>query len=276
MRTSLASKAVVHALLLVGVAIIVYPFYLTLVSVFKTPLEAADNYFALPQSLNLDNLRIVFSLPALGLSLRNSALITVMSAVAISILVPMVSYPISRNFGKAYYKILFYAFVSGIFVPIQMLMLPIVKLMTKLGLTNPLGLVLIYLVASLIQGVFLCVGYLRTVPMELEEAAEMDGCGPLRSFFSVIYPLMRPIIVTLLIINTLWIWNDFTLPMILLNKDSSYWTLPLLQYNLKARVDLGTTVQYAAYAIGIVPIVALYAAMQKHIIGGLTDGSLKS
>jgi len=276
MRTSILNKALVHALLLVGVAIIVYPFYLTLISVFKTPLEAADDYFSLPQSLNMDNLRIVFSLPSIGLAIRNSVLITVVSAVVISILVPMVSYPISRNIGKAYYRLLFYLFVSGLFVPIQMLMLPIVKLMTKLELTNPFGLILIYLTASLIQGVFLCVGYLRTVPFELEEAAEIDGCGAARSFFSVIYPLMRPIVVTLLIINTLWIWNDFILPMILLNKDSSYWTLPLLQYNLKARVDLGTTVQYAAYAIGIFPILVLYLSMQKHIIGGLTDGSLKS
>ncbi|WP_052475797.1 carbohydrate ABC transporter permease [Cohnella kolymensis] len=240
-----------HLVMLAGVVLIAYPVYLTFITAFKTPLEAANNYFALPESLTWINFEKLFAMPSIWPSITNSIIITAISAMIIAILVPMVSYPISRNFGQTYYRIVFYMFIFGMFVPVQMLMLPLVKMMTFFHLTNPIGLVLVYLSGSLIQGVFLCVGYLRTVPLELEEAAEIDGCNAWTAFFKVIYPVMRPIVATILIINALWIWNEFLLPLVLLNKDSSYWTLPLFQYNLNARTDLGTTVQFAAYALSI-------------------------
>jgi len=269
-------KGCIHLALLFGAALIVYPVYLVFIMVFKTPMEAAESYFSLPSSLRLDNLRTIFAMPAIWSTIRNSLVITITSALLISILVPMVAYPISRNFNKPYFKMLFYLFISGMFVPMQMLMLPTVKMMTKFHLTNPFGLVLIYLSGSLIQGVFLCVGYLRTVPLELDEAAEMDGCGVWSVFQKVIYPVMSPIVVTLLIINSLWIWNEFLMPLILMNKSMSYWTLPLLQFNLKARSDLGTTVQFASYILTVFPMLLLYIFTQKYIVGGLTEGSIKN
>lgn len=272
----LISRFCIHLLLLGGAMLIIYPVYLVFIMVFKTPMEAAESYFSLPRAFNLDNLRKVFSMSTIWSTIRNSFAITIISAAIISILVPMVSYSISRNYNKRYFKSLFYLFLSGMFVPMQMLMLPTVKMMSKLGLTNPLGLVLIYLSGSLIQGTFLCVGYLRTVPLELDEAAEMDGCNVGMVFMKVIYPVMRPIVVTLLIINSLTIWNEFLLPLILLNKSMNFWTLPLLQFNLKARTDLGTTVQFASYILTVFPMLTLYIFTQKYIISGLTDGSLKN
>ncbi|MOA35375.1 Trehalose transport system permease protein SugB [compost metagenome] len=147
--------------------------------------------------------------------------------------------------------------------------------MGNLNLLNQYGLIIQYVTFSLAQGVFLCVGHLKNVPFELDEASKIDGCGTWTTFMKIIYPLMTPILVTITVLNTLWIWNDFQLPLILLNKSSDYWTLPLFIYNFRGEYTFNYPVIFAGLLLTIIPVLILYAFLQKKLIGGLIEGSLK-
>jgi raffinose/stachyose/melibiose transport system permease protein len=155
-------------------------------------------------------------------------------------------------------------------------MLPLVKTMAALHLMNQGGLVILYITLALCQGVFLCVGYLKSIPFDLEEMAFIDGCSVWVAFLRIIYPLMFPILVTVMIMNALWIWNDFLLPLVILNKTQAYWTLPLFQFNFKGQYSFDYNLAFASFFLSMLPIVILYAIFQKYIIGGLTEGSVKS
>lgn len=155
-------------------------------------------------------------------------------------------------------------------------MIPITSMMSKFGLSNIPGLIILYLAYSIPQTLFLYVGYIKTsVPEEIDEAAAIDGAGRVRMYFQIAFPLMKPMHATALIINALWIWNDFLLPLLILNKDSSYWTLPLFQYNYSGQYfnDFGPS--FASYVVGIVVILIVYLVFQKNIISGMTNGAVK-
>ncbi|MFD0961720.1 carbohydrate ABC transporter permease [Paenibacillus chungangensis] len=123
--------------------------------------------------------------------------------------------------------------------------------------------------------IFLCVGFLKNIPLELDQASKIDGCGVWLTFSRIIYPLLMPIIATILILNSLWIWNDFQLPLIKLNTHPDLWTLPLFIYNFKSEVSFDYTLALAAFALSMAPIAIMYALTHKMIIGGLTEGSIK-
>jgi raffinose/stachyose/melibiose transport system permease protein len=155
-------------------------------------------------------------------------------------------------------------------------MVPLAHFTSKTGLMNSRGLILIYITYALCQGVFLFVAYFKAVPSEIEEAAEIDGCGVVSSFFRIVYPLVKPMTATIIILNTLWIWNDFLLPLIILNKQASFWTLPLFQYNFKSQFTFDYNLAFASFLFSIVPMLIFYAFLQRYIIEGLTAGSVKT
>ena len=152
----------------------------------------------------------------------------------------------------------------------------ITSMMTKLGLSNITGLIILYLAYAVPQTLFLYVGYIKTaIPVDLDEAAEIDGCGKFRMYFQIMFPLMKPMHATTLIINALWIWNDFLLPLLLLNKDDSNWTLPLFQYNYQGQYFSDYGPSFASYVVGIIVILSVYLVFQRNIISGMTNGSVK-
>ena len=166
--------------------------------------------------------------------------------------------------------------ILGIFVPFQVIMIPITVMMSKLGLANMWGLVLLYLTYAIPQTLFLYVGYIKiSVPDSLDEAAEIDGADRFTTYRRIIFPMLKPMHATTLIINALWFWNDFMLPLLILNKDSKMWTLPLFQYNYQGQYfnDYGTS--FASYIVGIVTITIVYLIFQKHIISGMSNGAVK-
>ena len=182
----------------------------------------------------------------------------------------MAAFSIARNLSKKKAFALMYSFlILGIFVPFQVIMIPITTMMTKLGLSNIPGLIILYLAYAIPQTLFLYVGYIKTaIPEELDEAAEIDGCGKFRMYFQIAYPLMKPMHATTLIINALWIWNDFLLPLLILNKDNSNWTLPLFQYNYQGQYFSDYGPSFASYVVGIIVILIVYLIFQKNIISG--------
>lgn len=269
-------KLGIYFLLGIGLLLILFPLYLTIITAMKTPAESAKNFFSLPTSFYLENFKAVMSRANFSQYVMNSVVITGVSLLIITFFVPMVSYSIARNLKKKYYKFLFAYFTMGIFIPFQVIMIPVTKLMTKLHLMNKTGLIILYVTFALIQGVFLFVGYIKTLPYELEEAAYIDGCTTRQAYFKIIFPLLKPMTATVFIMNALWIWNDFLLPLLLLNKSPKYWTLQLFQYNFKSQYTFDYNLAFSSFLMSTLPIVIVFIFTQKHIIAGLTNGSVKS
>ncbi|WP_044480389.1 carbohydrate ABC transporter permease [Paenibacillus antibioticophila] len=270
-------SAISYILLSSGLVVVFLPLYLTVITAFKTSKESARNFFAFPSELYLGNFQEVLFNNDFAQFFTNSVLITVVAIALILLVVPLTAYAISRNMNKWYFKSLYILFIMGIIIPFQVIMLPVTRLMTELDLLNRFGLILLYVTYALTQGVFLYVGYIRTtIPKELEEAAEVDGCSKLRTYRSVIFPLLAPLTATVIIVNSFWIWNDFLLPLLILNKSETYWTLPLFQYNFKSQYSFNYNLAFASFVMTVIPIMLVYVFFQKQIIAGLTGGAVKS
>ncbi|HIY58910.1 MAG TPA: carbohydrate ABC transporter permease [Candidatus Tetragenococcus pullicola] len=265
-----------YLFLCLGFVLIFIPLYLTVLSSFKETNQITGNFFGLPNPFTFDNFQRLIS-DGISQYFFNSALISVVSVALITFFVPMAAFSIARNISRKKAFAVMYSFlILGIFVPFQVIMIPITSMMTRLGLSNIFGLIILYLSYAIPQTLFLYVGYIKTaIPVELDEAAEIDGCGKFRMYFQIAFPLMKPMHATTLIINALWIWNDFLLPLLILNKDSSNWTLPLFQYNYQGQYFSDFGPSFASYVVGIVVILLVYLVFQKNIISGMTNGSVK-
>lgn len=270
------SKILTLALLLLGLMAILVPLYLTVVSSFKTTANITGDFFGLPNPFTWLNYERVFD-DGLVIHFINSALITVVSIVLITLFVPIAAYALSRNMKRhTNYRVIYFLLIIGIFVPFQVVMLPITKLMSNLGMMNVPGLIILYLTFAIPQSLFLYTGYIQgSVPTELDEAAEIDGASKLQTYFKVIFPILKPMHATTIILNALWIWNDFLLPLLILNRDKNTWTLPLFQYNYQGQYFLDFGPSFASYVIGIIAILIVYLRFQKNIISGMTSGSVK-
>ena len=263
-------------IILIGIVLIAFPMYLTIVTAFKTGKETAQNFFGLPQTFYLGNFKEVIQNNDFLVYVSNSVLITVCSLLLILVVVPLVSYAITRNMEKFYYKSIYLMFSLGIFIPFQVIMLPVVKQMTNLSLLNKYGLIVLYVTYALAQGVFLYVGYIKNnMPPELEEAAYIDGASKTKTYVLIVFPMLKPMTATIIITNALWIWNDFLLPLLMLNKSSKYWTLPLFQYNFQSTYAVEYNLAFASFGLTIVPILIVYLIFQKYILAGMTNGAVK-
>ncbi|MHC5248604.1 carbohydrate ABC transporter permease [Enterococcus sp. LJL120] len=276
MKTKKKSAIFNYLFLFVGAVLILIPLILTITSSVKETKQIQTDFLGLPSPLTWDNFTRLLD-DGISQYFFNSVTITVVSILLILLFVPMAAYSIARNISKRKaFAILYTLLILGIFVPFQIIMIPIASLMTKLNLSSITGLIILYLAYSVPQTLFLYVGYIKnTVPVDIDEAAEIDGAGKLRMYFQIIFPLMKPMHATVLIVNALWIWNDFLLPLIILNKDASNWSLPLFQYNYSSQYlnDFGPS--FASYVVGIVVILIVYLVFQKNIISGMTNGSVK-
>src|SRR5699024_5515834 len=217
-------------LVLIGGSIfILFPRYLRIVVAFKTPAEMTGNVLALPESWRLDNFLEAIKVTNFFGALGNSIFVTFFTVVLTLVVHSMIAYAIARNLHKKGFKFLYYYIISAMFVPFPVIMLPVVKEASFLGLDNLLGLVLLNLVMQLALNVFIDVGYIKSIPLELEEAAIIDGATTWQVFWKVIFALMAPIHATVAILTALFAWNDFMSPLVLLS-DSSMHTLPLIHH----------------------------------------------
>lgn len=266
----------VYLILFGGILLMFIPLIMTIISSFKTTRDITGNFFGLPEEWTLDNYARLFE-DGVTQYFGNSAIITVVSIVLIIAVIPMAAFSIARHMDrKRIFSILYLLLIIGIFVPFQVIMIPMTKLMSQLGLSNITGLILLYLAYAVPQTLFLYVGYIKTiVPRDMDEAAEMDGCDKFTMYWKIIFPLMKPMHATVLIINALWVWNDFLLPLLVLNKDQGMWTLPLFQYNYQGMYFSDYGPSFASYVVGIIPILIVYLVFQKNIISGMTSGAVK-
>lgn len=265
-----------YILLTVGGILILIPLLVTVFSSFKTTKDIMGNFFSFPNPGTLDNYRRLLA-DGIGGYFWNSTVITVISVLLVMFFVPMAAYSIARNISKKRAFSLMYSFlILGIFVPFQVIMIPISVMMSKLGLANMWGLMLLYLTYAVPQTLFLYVGFIKMgVPESLDEAAEIDGASKITTYFKIVFPMLKPMHATTLIMNALWFWNDFMLPLLILNKDSKMWTLPLFQYNYQGQFFNDYGPSFASYVVGIITITIVYVIFQKNIIAGMSNGAVK-
>jgi len=271
-----AGNVVVLALLFVISLLFIAPILLVLLNSFKGKLFVLDTPFAFPNAESFTGLTNYIHgisatgfLPAFGWSL----FITVFSVAAIVLFSAMTAWYITRSVLK-FCKSLYFVFVFAMIVPFQMVMFPLTAVATKLHLDNPLGILLVYLGFGSAQAVFLFSGFVKSVPVAVEEAATIDGCTPVTAFFAVIFPMLTPIAITVAILNSMWVWNDFLLPYLLIG--SEYRTIPVaVQYLRGGYGSIDWGYMMAVIIMAVIPIIAFYFACQRHIIEGVTAGSVK-
>jgi len=277
LKAKLFKKIILYMLLLAGVLVILFPMYLTIITALKTTEETTKSFFAFPKSFYLGNFSEVIHSSKYFSYVFNSVIITSVSAFIIGIFVPLTAYPLARKMAdKKYFKFLYYYIVMGVFIPFQVIMVPAVKNLSRMHLLNRTGLIMMYVTMALCQGIFLCVSYIKSLPKELEEAAKIDGCNTVQTFFLIVFPLMKPMTSTVVILNSLWIWNDFLMPLLVLNKSKASWTLPLFQYNFKSEYTFNYSLAFASFLLAMLPIIILYAFIQRYIISGITNGAVKN
>lgn len=250
------------------------PLYFTVVTALKTPDELGGSGFGLPGAPAWGNFAEAWTLTDFPRALLNSAMITV-GAVLLTLLTnSMVAYAIARNMHRKLFKGLYFYFIAALFVPFPIIMLPVVKETALFGLDNQLGLILLYTVYGLSFNIFVYVAYIRSIPMELEEAAITDGASTWTVFWRVIFPLLGPMNATVGILTCLWAWNDFMLPLVILS-DPSAQTLPLAQFIFQGQFNTNYPVAFASYLMAMAPLLLVYLFAQRWVISGVMRGSTK-
>jgi raffinose/stachyose/melibiose transport system permease protein len=202
-----------------------------------------------------------------------SFFITICSVAVIILLTSMTAWFITRVKNR-FHNILYYIFAFSMIVPFQMVMFTMTKVANVMHLDNPIGIIFIYLGFGTGLSVFMFSGFVKSIPLELEEAAMIDGCNPLTTYFRVVMPVLKPIAVTVGILNTMWIWNDYLLPYLVIGTE--YKTIPIAIQYLKGgygSIDMGAMM--AMLVLAIIPIVVFYLACQKYIIEGVVAGAVK-
>ncbi|HZG85581.1 carbohydrate ABC transporter permease [Paenibacillus sp.] len=250
------------------------PFYFVVMNAFKDNAGILIDAAALPKELVVDNFSRVWTLLDFPRAFWNSLLVTVLSNVGLVIISSMAAWHLVRTPGR-FSQALFALFVAAMVIPFQTIMIPLVKLGASLHLVNSLpGLVVMYFGFGVSMTLFLYHGFVKTVPLEIEESAGIDGCGPFGVFWRIVFPLLQPITVTVLILNTLWFWNDYLLPRLML-QDAELRTIPVAMSALFAQYNKQWDLGLAGLVIGTLPIVVFFLLLQKHIIRGIAAGSGK-
>lgn len=256
--------------------IFIIPVIVVLINSFKGQFYITESPFSLPDNITFSGLsNYITGIKKTGFisAFFYSVFITISSVFTIVLGTSMTAWYLARVKNK-FTTLIYYLFVFSMIVPFQMVMFTMSKISNSLHLDNPLGIIVIYLGFGAGLSVFIFTGFTKTIPPEIEEAATVDGCGPIRMFFSVVFPVLRPTAVTVAILNTMWIWNDYLLPYLIIGKD--YKTIPIavqyLQGGYGSR-DMGALM--AMLVLTIIPIILFYIICQKYIIQGVVAGAVK-
>ena len=269
------NKTVTWILLAIALIFILSPFYFIVVNSFKPLSEIAADGFALPKHFSLDNYTTAWTRLKFGRALFNTTAVTILSTVGPIIFGSMAGYWFARHYNK-FTKPIYLLMIGSMAIPFQAVMIPFAKVAKAMHLMNSIwGLAVCFWAFSLPISIFLVFGATKSVPLEIEEAAMIDGCTPLRTFFSVVLPIMKPTYISVGILETMWIWNDFLLPYLVLDLNK-YKTISIAIQYMKGsygRVDMGAVM--AALILAVIPVVIFYLACQKHIIKGVAAGAVK-
>lgn len=268
----------IFAFLCVLVAVFLTPIFFVFMNSFKGKLFISDVPFALPTGnmfVGLENYTEGIRKTGFFSAFGWSAFITVASVAVIILFTSMTAWYITRVKSKLT-SALYYGFVFSMVVPFQMIMFTMSKLADMLHLNNPIGMVVLYLGFGSGLSVFMFSGFVKSIPYEIEEAAMIDGCNPVQTFFSIVMPILKPTAITVAILNAMWIWNDYLLPYLVIGVATPYKTIPVaVQYLMGSygAKDYGSLM--ALLVLAIIPIIVFYLSCQKYIIEGVVAGAVK-
>ena len=257
----------------------IMPILIVLMNSFKSNAAVNTQTFAFP---NADSF-VGFQNYIKGMTFGNdpflkavgySLFITLASTALILVCTSMAAWYVSRV-GSFFSKIVYYLCVFSMVVPFQMVMFTLSRTANQLSLDTPWTIPVIYLGFGAGLAVFMFCGFVKSIPLEIEEAAAIDGCGPVRTFFQVVLPMMKPTMISVGVLEIMWVWNDFLLPYLVLDR-TEYMTIPIVIQHLKGsygQVDMGATM--ALILLSILPVIIFYLCCQKHIIKGVAAGAVK-
>lgn len=274
-RNKLASGTRVFVVICITL-LFVSPLYISLIYSLKTPAEMGTSTpLALPQSLYLGNFRdVIVKNSDFQTGFVNSILTTVAIVGVLTIITPMAAYVLARNRSRVY-NFIYYIFLMGILIPFQCIMFPTYVNLKNAGMMNTLGgFIVVRSGFQIGMCILILTDFVRTVPTDLEEAANIDGASILRTFWSVVYPLMKPINVTMLVLNTLFSWNDFYVSVTILQSVQNR-TLPLAQFVYRSESGVDVNLAFAFFTLSMLPVLILYLFSQKYIVSGIMSGAVK-
>jgi raffinose/stachyose/melibiose transport system permease protein len=261
---------VLEPLMVIFALVFIYPALFIVISAFKPDADIVLKPLALPASLFLDNFARAWTVMNFPVTLWNTFLVTAASVTGVVFLSSMAAYMLARTETR-YSWAIYAAFAFALVIPFQIIMVPVAVLASDLGLTSLGGIVPIYWGLGSPMAVFMFHGFVKSVPKELEESASIDGAGQFYVFFKIVLPLLTPIVATVVIINSLWVWNDFLLPLIVVKQG----TLQLEQMKFNGQFLKEYGPMTASLTLSATPIVAFYLVLQKHIIKGISSGAVK-
>jgi raffinose/stachyose/melibiose transport system permease protein len=265
-------------LLALGTLTILFPLYMAVIIAFKSPSEMTNDIagaLGFPESWSLSNFKEAMEITDFWHTLGNSILITGSTIVLALVIHSMAGYAIGRSMArKKGFKLVYYYIVSGMFVPFAILMMPLVKETSIFGLDNRLGVIILYVVFYMPMNVMLYSGYLKNVPLAMEEAADIDGASAWKTYWTIIFPMMKPMHATVAVLTALGTWNDVMTPLVIIS-GSENTTLPLAQLNFQTQFGTNYNLAFASYLLALIPILIFYIICQKQIIGGIANGAVK-
>lgn len=265
-------------LLILGLSAIALPLYMTIVIAFKQPTEMTNSIagiLSLPQTWSLHNFKEAMRVTDFWHSLGNSLMITIVTVGLSLVIHSLMGYALARNRKESkFYNFVYLFIVSGMFVPFAILMMPLAKQTAEMGLENWFGVVLLYVVFYMPMNILLYSGYLVNIPLALEEAAKVDGASIWKTYWSVIFPVMKPMHATVAVLTALSVWNDVMTPLVIM-AGKEWNTLPLAQLNFLSQFGTNYNLAFASYLLSLVPILIFYLICQKQILDGVVNGAVK-
>ena len=264
--------------LILGTIVVFFPLYMAVIIAFKQPSEMTNDIagaLAFPSRWSLDNFKQAMEVTDFWHSLGNSLLIT-LATIGLSLLIHSIAgYVIGRGMAeKKSFRLIYLYIVSGMFVPFSILMMPLVKQTAQMGLGNRAGVIILYLVFYMPMNVLLYTGYMKNMPLALEEAANIDGASTWKTFWQIIFPMMTPMHATVAILTALGTWNDVMTPLVIMSGTGQN-TLPLAQLNFQTQFGTNYNLAFASYILALIPILLFYIICQKQILNGVANGAVK-
>ena len=265
-------------LLIIGCLTVFFPLYMAVIIAFKKPSEMTNDIagaLSFPSSWSFSNFAEAMEVTDFWHSFGNSLLITIITVILAIIIHSLAGYAIGRNMGSSkFYKFSYLYMVSGMFVPFAILMMPLVKQTSQMGIGNWVGVIVLYVVFYLPMNLMLYSGYLKNIPVALEEAARVDGAGTWRTYWTIIFPNMKPMHATVAVLTALSVWNDVMTPLVIMSGTAKN-TLPLAQLNFQTQFGTNYNLAFASYLLALIPILIFYLICQKQILNGVVNGAVK-
>ena len=265
----------ISVFLFLAIIVHLYPLFLVLINSFKTFEEITTNVIALPKTFSFDNFINAWTIMEYPRLFFNTFIAASLGVLGVVLLGSLAGYKLSRT-KTIYSWIFFLLLIAPMMIPFHSFMIALVRVARTAGLTRtPWGLGIIYWGLGAPLAVFLYHGFVKTVPKELDECAYIDGASPARVFFQVVFPLLQPITVSVIVINAMWMWNDFLLPLLILGGSSRAHTLQLAAYNFFGQYKIEWNYAMAGVLLTVIPAIIIYLALQKYIIKGMVAGAVK-